>query len=80
MTGYALTFWLLGRRYRTYDCFVADEAREVLGSPGDFKIGKAVVIPFVVRDGRLITSRWPGIAMKYSQGLVEVIEEIIDEK
>jgi putative intracellular protease/amidase len=75
MTGYALTFWLLGRRYRTYDCYVADEVRQALKDPADFKTGKAMVIPYVVRDGNLITSRWPGDALKYSRSFADLVAE-----
>jgi putative intracellular protease/amidase len=75
MTGYALTFWLLGRRYRTYDCYVADEVRQVLKDPGDFKTGKAMLIPFAYRHDKLITARWPLDAMGYSIEFANAIEE-----
>ncbi len=75
MTGYGLTFWLLGRRYRTYDCYVADEVRGVLKDPQDFKSSLAMLIPFVVVDGRLVTSRWPLDAMAYSRKWAGMIEE-----
>jgi len=78
MTGYALTFWLLGRRYRTYDCYVADEVRQVMKDPKDFKTGKAMLIPFTYRHGNLITARWPLDARDYSQALSEAIEENFD--
>ena len=77
-SGYALTFWLLGRRYRTYDCYVADEVREVLKDPGDFKTGVAMLIPFTYIDRNLITSRWPLDAMKYSTEFAELIEGRLD--
>jgi putative intracellular protease/amidase len=79
-TGYALTFWLLGRRYRTYDCYVADEVQQALRDADDFKKGKAMLIPFVVRDGNLITSRWPLDAMKYSLGFADIVEGHISSK
>jgi putative intracellular protease/amidase len=74
-SGYALTFWLLGRRYRTYDCFVADEVRACLAHPGDFSDGPSMLLPYAVVDGRLVTARWPLDAMRYSQRLIETIEE-----
>jgi putative intracellular protease/amidase len=73
-TGYLLTFWLLGRRYRTYNCYVADEVRNALARPDDFKHGKAMVIPYTFTDSRLITSRWPLDAMQYSLGLADLVE------
>jgi putative intracellular protease/amidase len=75
MSGYALTFWLLGRRYRTYDCYVADEVRQALRDPRNFKNGAAMVVPFTVRDRNLVTGRWPLDAMKYSRELAELIEK-----
>lgn len=78
MSGYALTFWLLGRRYRTYECYVADEVRQVLRDPGDFKTGKAMLIPFTWRDGNLITSRWPLDAMKYATEFADLVQELFE--
>ena len=71
--GYLLTFWLLGRRYRTYACYVADEVRQVLKDPRDFKSSWAMLIPYVVQDGRLVTSRWPLDAGAYSLRLAEMV-------
>lgn len=75
ISGYLLTFWLLGRRYRTYECYVADEVRDVLASPKDFKHGKAMFIPYTYIDHRLITSRWPLDASQYSEGLAVLVEQ-----
>jgi len=77
MTGYGLTFWLLGRRYRTYDCYVADEVRGVLKDPRNFKSSWAMLIPFEVVDGNLIMSRWPFDAMAYSLKFVEMVEKSV---
>jgi putative intracellular protease/amidase len=74
-TGYALTFWLLGRRYRTYDCYVADEVRGVLKDPENFKNGLAMLIPFIVRDRNLVTSRWPLDAPLYARTFTEMVAE-----
>jgi len=74
MTGYALTFWLLGRRYRTYDCYVADEVREVLETPKDFTNGRSMWIPHVVQDGKLITSRWPWDAATFAEHFAQAVE------
>lgn len=72
--GYLLTFWLLRRRYRTYQCYVAEEVRRVLRHPRDFKSSPAMLLPFVVRDGRLVTARWPVDAMAYSVRLAQMVE------
>ncbi len=74
-SGYALTFWLLGRRYRTYDCYVADEVRGVLKDPRNFKHGLAMLIPFVYQDRNLLTSRWPLDAPLYARRFVQMVEE-----
>ena len=70
-TGYGLTFWLLGRRYRTYPCYVADEVRACMAHPQDFSDGRSMWIPHVVEDGNLITSRWPLDAALYSERFAE---------
>jgi len=72
--GYLLTFWLLGRRYRTYECYVAEEVRQVLRHPRDFKSSPAMLLPFVVQAGRLVTARWPVDAMAYSLRLAQMVE------
>ena len=74
-SGYALTFWLLGKRYRTYECYVADEVREVLKDPKNFKNGPLMIWPFIVQDRNLITSRWPLDAPLYARRFVEMEEE-----
>ena len=76
-SGYALTFWLLGRRYRTYECYVADEVRGVLKDPKNFKNGPLMVWPFIVQDRNLVTSRWPLDAPLYARRFVEMVEKKI---
>jgi len=73
-SGYALTFWLLGNRYRTYKCYVADEVRGVLKDPKNFKNGPLMILPFIVEDGNLLTSRWPLDAPKYAGRFAELVE------
>ncbi len=75
MTGFGLTFWLLGRRYRTYPCYVADEVRQSLRSPDDFKTGKSMLAPFAYRNGRLVTARWPLDAMLFTKTFMEAVGE-----
>jgi putative intracellular protease/amidase len=73
-SGYALTFWLLGQRYRTYECYVADEVRGVLKDRKNFKNGLLMVWPFIVQDRNLVTSRWPLDAPLYARRFVEMVE------
>ena len=76
-TGYFMTFWLLGRRYRTYPCYVADEVRGCLERPEDFMNGRSMWIPFVVEDGNLITSRWPWDAARFAERFVEAVARLV---
>jgi len=76
-SGYALTFWLLGRRYRTYACYVADEVRDVLKDRRNFKNGPLMVLPFIVQDRNLVTSRWPLDAPLYARRFTQVVEKTI---
>ena len=75
MIGYASTFWLLGRRFRTYDAYVEDETRASLKSPRQYSKG---LIPFshVVVDRNLVTSRyWLFDALSYSVKFAEMVEQ-----
>jgi putative intracellular protease/amidase len=72
--GYCSTFWLLGRRFRTYDAYVADQVKAALRNPGQYSSG---VIPFprVVVDRNLVTSRyWLFDAVPYSVRFAEMVE------
>jgi putative intracellular protease/amidase len=69
-TGYGLTFWLLGRRYRTYACYVADEVQNVLARTEDFETGPSMLLPFAMQDGPFITARWPLDAARFTQLLI----------
>lgn len=73
-SGYALTFWLLARRYRTYDCYVADEVRDALSDRRNFKNGPLMILPFIVQDRNLITSRWPLDAPLYARRFANMVE------
>ncbi|MCH9682372.1 MAG: DJ-1/PfpI family protein, partial [Deltaproteobacteria bacterium] len=59
-SGFLLTMWTLGRRFRTYPQYVQDEVREALGDGGRFETGPLVPSygnPFTVRDDNLLTAR-----------------------
>ncbi len=69
-SAYLLTFWKLGRYYRTYPAYVEDEVRAALAGPDDFVRGPRTLTArgsrdddgaaFVVEDGRYVSGRWPG--------------------
>jgi len=73
--GYASTFWLLGRRFRTYDAYVEDETRAALKDPRQYSSGW-LFVPHVVLDRNLVTSRyWLFDAMSYSVKFAEMVEQ-----
>ncbi|MBI3164284.1 MAG: DJ-1/PfpI family protein [Chloroflexi bacterium] len=72
--GYASTFWLLGRRFRTYDAYVEDETRAALKDPRQYSAG-FLLLPHVVVDRNLVTSRyWLFDAVRYSVRFAEMVE------
>lgn len=74
MIGYASTFWLLGRRFRTYDAYVEDETRAALCSNSQYSKG-VIPFPHVVVDRNLVTSRyWLFDAVSYSVKFAEMVE------
>ena len=73
---WALTAWRLGRYYRTYDQTVEAEVREALGPDGVFERGplhNRYDRPFVVKDGDLVTARWPGDAEAFADAYVAML-------
>jgi putative intracellular protease/amidase len=79
-SAYLLTFWKLGRYYRTYPLYVEDEVKASLATPSDFVLGPRVLMArgtaeddgpaFVVEDGRYLSARWPGDAYKLARSLM----------
>jgi protease I len=84
LSAWTLTRAWLGDYYRTYrDKTVESEVRSVLADPGrDFQVGprssrrdkaSKPELGFVVRDGNLLTARWPGDANRFGQELLSMI-------
>lgn len=72
--GYCSTFWLLGRRFRTYDAYVAEEVKSALKDKAQYSSG-LIPFPHVVIDRNLVTSRyWLFDAMPYSLKFAEMVE------
>jgi protease I len=76
LNAWALTALWLGTYYRTYPKTVEQEVKEALRDPSDFSRGPLslqrdrpdrLARGFVVRDGNLITARWPGDAHRFAQ-------------
>ena len=69
-SAYLLTFWKLGRYYRTYPAYVEEEVRAALAEPSHFERGPRTLTArgtrdedraaFVVEDDRYVSGRWPG--------------------
>lgn len=75
--AYALTFWKLGRYYRTYPTYVQGEVTAALARPQDFVRGPITLgkrgtatdhrAAFVVEDGHYVSARWPGDAYRFAE-------------
>jgi len=84
--AYGLTFWKLGRYYRTYPAYVESEVRTALAdADGDFERGPIVLgtrgtesdhrAAFCVRDGRYLSARWPGDVHTFAKTFDTVVRE-----
>jgi putative intracellular protease/amidase len=80
-TAYGLTFWKLGRYYRTYPAYVEDEVRAALERhQAQFVRGPLALVDkgtehddkaaFVVEDGKYVSGRWPGDAYLLAKRLL----------
>ena len=78
--AFGLSFWKLGRYYRTYPAYVESEVRAALASPSHFERGPITLgdrgrpdddsAAFVVADANYISARWPGDAWLFARTLV----------
>ena len=76
-SAYLLTFWKLGRYYRTYPEYVEDEVKKNLDEPSQFVRGPRTLTSrgtitddapaFVVEDGNYVSARWPGDAYRFAR-------------
>ncbi|MFD0698997.1 type 1 glutamine amidotransferase domain-containing protein [Paenibacillus sp. GCM10027628] len=72
-TAYYLTAWRHGKYYRTYPEYVQDEVVRNLEIPQHFTEGVSIRTPHVVKDGKLITARYPLDAVEFAEQLVSTI-------
>ncbi len=87
--GYQLTRLWMGDYYRTYpEITTEDEVRRSLASDDDFNTGPggnkrdsmgSLDTGFTVRDGNLLTARWPGDVHRWSVEMDEMLREAHDE-
>ncbi len=79
--AHALTFWKLGRYYRTYPATVEQEVRAALADPraqfdrGPINLGRRGTRDdddgtFFVEDGPYVSARWPGDAYTFARALI----------
>lgn len=82
LMAWILTAPWLGRYYRTYSQTVESEVKTALASPEDFSCGPLLPIRdssthpqrgFVVRDGNLLTARWPGDSHRFAAEWVNIV-------
>lgn len=80
--AYGLTWWKLGRYYRTYQAYVQDEVTAAAGPTGRFERGPFDTKrgtasddepAFVVQDGRYLSARWPGDAYLLARRFDELL-------
>ncbi len=79
--AYGMTFWKLGRYYRTYIDYVEDEVRAALRHPEQFHRGPLTLgargtrtdhrPAFVVENGRYVSARWPGDAYLFAERFID---------
>jgi len=82
--GYQLTRLWMGDYYRTYpEITTEDEVRRSLAADADFDTGPGgtkrdslnkLHIGFTVRDGNLLTARWPGDVHRWSVEMNELLK------
>ncbi len=83
--AYGLTFWKLGRYYRTYPAYVEDEVKGALDDPqqqfvrGPMNLGKRGTMDddrpaMVVVDDRYVSARWPGDAYLFARAFMNLLE------
>ena len=85
LLAYGLTFWKLGRYYRTYPETVQAEVEAALDDAatqfarGPLNLGARATRDdprkaFVVEDGRYVSARWPGDAYAFAERFCALLE------
>jgi putative intracellular protease/amidase len=84
-SAFLLTFWKLGRYYRTYPAYVEDEVRTALREPlSQFRRGPRTLLrrdseadsspAFIVEDGNYVSARWPGDAYGFARAFLRLLD------
>ncbi len=80
-SAYLLTFWKLGRYYRTYPAYVEDEVTAALAAPAQLERGPRTLTArgsrdddgpaFIVEDGTYVSGRWPGDSWRLARAFAQ---------
>ncbi len=82
--AFYITAWKLGRYYRTYPEYVADEVKTALEDPRRQYVRGPITLSrrgtrdddgsaFVVEDGRYVSARWPGDAYLFARRFMDYL-------
>ncbi len=72
--AYYLTFWKLGKYYRTYSEYVQDEVKSFLYDKRNFKTGGNQFKPYTCVDENLVTARWPKDAYLFAETIIKKLK------
>lgn len=72
-TAFYMTAWARGRYYRTYPEYVQDEVVRNLKTKANYQPGPFPARPFVVKDGLLLTARWPNDAALFADTFIGML-------
>ena len=75
-SAWLLTRWTLGNHFRTYPLYVQDEVIAAIGDASLFDTGPLIPSyrnPFTLRDGNLLTARWPGDTHRLADDLTDLL-------
>jgi putative intracellular protease/amidase len=70
-SAWALTFWKLGRYYRTYEAYVQEEVEQAGAVFSRGPLHNDYDRPFLVETERLVTGRWPGDAQAFAEAFLK---------
>lgn len=74
--AFRITWYRVGRRYRTYWKYTETEVREAVAPDGELLRGEAVEVPFVVEDGTFISARYPLDVPAYADAFVRRLQKL----
>lgn len=72
--AFKITWYRVGRRYRTYWKYTETEVREGVGPRGEVVRGESFETPLVVEDGNFISARYPIDVPEYASAFVRRLQ------